>query len=149
VTWAERPDLAPQLHEIACEALPDIPGEEDAVVPGLEEWLAEDMSGLNDRPEGVIVALADGVAVGYAKFHLPQARPGVAVHDLTAVRRAWRGRGVAGVLKRAQLAWAAERGYHRLETGNEERNAPIRALNARLGYRPAADFVRLHGPVAT
>ena len=37
------------------------------------------MSGPNDRPEAVLVALADGVAVGYAKFHLPLARPGVAV----------------------------------------------------------------------
>jgi GNAT superfamily N-acetyltransferase len=119
------------------------------VVPELDEWLAEDMSGPNDRPEGVLVALDGDLAVGYAKFHLPQARPGVAVHDLTAVRRDWRGRGVAGVLKRAQLEWAAERGYTRLETGNEERNAPIRALNARLGYRPTASFVRLHGPVAT
>jgi GNAT superfamily N-acetyltransferase len=71
------------------------------------------------------------------------------MHDLTAVRREWRGRGVARVLKRAQIAWAIERGYERLETANEERNAPIRALNERFGYRPAATLVRLQGPVAT
>jgi mycothiol synthase len=148
-TWAERPDLAPALHAIACEAIPDIPGEEDTVLPGFEEWLRDDMSGPTDRPDGVLIALARHEPVGYAKFHLPGARPGVAVHDLTAVRREWRGRGVAGALKRAQIRWATERGYAQLEASNEERNAPIRALNTRYGYRPSASLVRLQGPVRT
>ena len=49
-----------------------------------------------DRAEATFVALASEEAVGYAKFHLsPQARPGVATHDRTAVKRTWRGRGIA------------------------------------------------------
>jgi mycothiol synthase len=145
VSWADEPGLAPQLHAIASEAIPDIPGEEDAVVPPLEEWLRNDMSGPYDRPEAVLVALAGDEAVGYAKLHLPAARGDVAVNDLTAVRRTWRGRGVAGALKRAQLGWAIRNGYASLETLNEERNAPIRALNARFGYRPAGTWVRVEG----
>jgi len=145
VSWADHPRLAPQLHAIASEAIPDIPGEEDAVVPPLEEWLRNDMSGPYDRPEAVLVALAGDEAVGYAKLHLPAARGDVAVNDLTAVRRTWRGRGVAGALKRAQLGWAIRNGYTSLETLNEERNAPIRALNARFGYRPAGTWVRVEG----
>ena len=74
VSWADDPGLAPQLHAIASEAIPDIPGEEDAVVPPLEEWLRNDMSGPYDRPEAVLVALAGDEAVGYAKLHLPAAR---------------------------------------------------------------------------
>lgn len=145
VSWADEPGLAPQLHVIASEAIPDIPGEEDAVVPPLEEWLRNDMSGPYDRPEAVLVALAGDEAVGYAKLHLPAARGDVAVNDLTAVRRTWRGRGVAGALKRAQLGWAMRNGYTSLETVNEERNAPIRALNARFGYRPVGTWVRVDG----
>ncbi|MGH3022540.1 MAG: GNAT family N-acetyltransferase [Gaiellaceae bacterium] len=146
-TLASRPDLAPAVYEVAREAYPDIPGEEESEMEPYEDWLAHDMSGPNDDPEGVFLAVAGGEVIGYSKFHLPQARLGVAVHDLTGVKRAWRGRGVAGALKRAQIAWAKERGYERLETWNEERNAPIRKLNERLGYRPASGQVLLRGPL--
>ena len=49
---------------------------------------------------------------------------------MTGVRRAWRGRGIAGALKRTQLAWAKANGYERLETANETRNVPIQRLSA-------------------
>jgi GNAT superfamily N-acetyltransferase len=75
--------------------------------------------------------------VGYAKFSLTEARPKVADHDMTAVRRAWRGRGIARALKCAQIAWAKRSGFERLETSNEARNHPIRRLNDQLGYRLA------------
>ena len=64
------------------------------------------------------------------------------------MKRAWRGRGIAGALKRAQIAWAIEAGLERLEAGNEVRNEPIRRLNQRLGYRPAPGRILLRGPLA-
>jgi GNAT superfamily N-acetyltransferase len=145
-TLAARPELAHGLYEVACESVPDVPGQEDEI-ERFEDWFAHDMSGPNDRADSTFVALsADGEVIGYAKFHLPQARPAVAAHDLTAVRRAWRGRGLAGALKATQIAWAKEAGYERLETFNEVRNAPIRRLNERFGYRPAAGRVLVRGP---
>ena len=147
VTLAARPDLLSGVYEVAREAYPDIPGNTEDEMEPFDEWLAHDMSGPNDDPEGVFLALAGGEVIGYSKFHLPLARPGIAVHDLTGVKRAWRGRGVAGALKRAQIAWAQERGYERLETWNEERNVPIRKLNERLGYRHASGAVLVRGPL--
>ena len=146
VTLAARPELLHGVYEVAGEAYPDIPGHEGEM-ESFDDWVALDMSGPNDDPEGVVVALAGPEVVGYSKFHLPQARPGVAVHDVTGVRRAWRGRGIAGALKRTQIAWAKERGYERLETWNEERNTPIRKLNERLGYRLAPGRVLVRGPL--
>ena len=147
VTLAARPELLRGVYEVACEAYPDIPGHEEDEMEAFDDWVAHDMSGPNDDPKGVFVALAGAEVVGYSKFHLPQARPGVAVHDVTGVRRAWRGRGIAGALKRAQIAWAKEHGYERLETWNEERNTPIRKLNERLGYRLAPGRVLVRGPL--
>ena len=106
------------------------------------------MRGSGDLPEATFVALAGDEVVGYAKFSLTAARPMAAVHDLTGVKRAWRGRGIAGALKRTQIAWAKQQGYERLETTNEMRNEPIRSLNARLGYRPEPGRVFLLGPLA-
>lgn len=36
----------------------------------------------------------------------------------------------------AQVRWAAVNGVTRIFTGNDETNAPMRAVNRRLGYRP-------------
>ena len=144
VTWAERPDLAEGLWEVAREAAPDIPGEEEADVGELEEWLDRDMRGSGDRPEAVFVALEGGEVLGYAKLAFSDETSERAFHDLTGVKRAHRGRGIAAVLKAAQIAWAKEQGYAALQTANEVRNAPIRHLNAKHGYvlEPGVVIVR-------
>jgi len=144
VTWAERPDLAEGLWEVAREAAPDIPGEEETDVGELDEWLERDMRGGGDRPEAVFVAVEDGEVLGYAKLAFSEETTERAFHDLTGVKRAHRGRGIAAVLKAAQIAWAKEHGYRSLQTSNEVRNAPIRHLNAKHGYvlEPGVVIVR-------
>jgi GNAT superfamily N-acetyltransferase len=148
VTWAKRPELARGIYEVVVEAYPDVPGWEDAYVEPFEDWLAHDMRGPGDFPEATFVAVAGDEVVGYAKFSITAARPDVASHDLTGVKRAWRGRGVARALKAAQIGWAKESGYRELRTRNDERNAPIRRLNAEFGYRPAVGRIYLKGPLA-
>ena len=100
-----------------------------------------------DRPEWTFVAVAGEEVVGYSKWSLTTAQPHTAHHDLTAVKRSWRGRGIAGALKSAQLAWAKENGYTKAVTNNEERNAPIRRLNERFGYLPAGGRILMRGPL--
>jgi len=148
VTWAERPELAPGMYEVALEAEPDIPGAEDDDVEPFDDWLSHDMRGPGDRPEATFVALAGDEVVGYAKFSLTAAQPAIAHHDLSAVKRAWRGRGVARALKSAQINWALSNGYKELHARNEQRNEPIRRLNARLGYRPGIGRVYVVGPIS-
>src|SRR6202012_1729000 len=72
--------------------------------------------------------------------------PTAAGHSITAVKRAWRGRGIARALKAAEINWALDNGYTELHTSNEERNAPIERLNAHLGYRPKVERIPLVGP---
>jgi GNAT superfamily N-acetyltransferase len=147
VSWAGRPELAPGLYDVYVEAAPDIPGEDEAAIPPFEEWLANDMSSASDRPEATFVALAGDEVVGYAKLSISAGQSDVAWHDITGVKRAWRGRGVAGALKRAEIAWAKENGFARLQTSNEERNEPIRRLNERHGYSTWPGSVSVRGPV--
>lgn len=148
VGWAEQPEVARGIYAVAVEAYADVPGGEDEVMEPFEDWLAHDMQGSGDRPDATFVALAGDEVVGYAKFFLTAAQPAVAFHDMTGVKRAWRGRGIAGALKRAQIGWAKANGYERLETGNEVRNEPIRRLNASLGYHESPGRVLMRGPVA-
>jgi len=147
-SWAERPGIERGLYEVAVEGYPDIPGQEDDAIEPFEDWLEHEMRGSGDREDATLVALAGDEVIGYAKFSLTDAQPKTAHHDLTAVKRAWRGRGIAGALKAAQIRWAKEHRYEDLRARNEERNEPIRRLNARLGYRPAPGLIFLEGPLS-
>jgi len=148
VTWAQRPELARGIYDVALEGIPDIPGSEDEEIEPFDAWLEHDMRGSGDRPEATFIALAGEEVVGYAKFSLSTAQPTIAHHDLSAVKRAWRGRGIARALKATQINWALAHGYAELRTRNEERNEPIRRLNADFGYRPGIGRIYLAGPLA-
>jgi GNAT superfamily N-acetyltransferase len=142
VRWADRPELARGLHEVSLETQPDVPGSEDWSGEPFEVW-----KGMH-RPDVMFAAVADTEVVGFAELFLTKARPEVVVHSMTGVKRAWRRRGIAGALKRAQIAWAKEAGYERMQTANELRNEPIRRLNAQLGYRESFGRVEVRGPLA-
>ena len=148
VTWDQRPELDRGIYEVACEAYPDIPGDRDQTTEPFEDWLEHEMKGSGDRADATFIAVSGDEVIGYSKFSLTEAQPTTAHHDLTAVKRAWRQRGIAGALKRTQILWAKERGYERLATQNEMRNEPIRRLNERLGYREAPGRIVMRGPLA-
>jgi GNAT superfamily N-acetyltransferase len=148
VPWSVRPELSRGIYDVAVEAYADVPGTEDDEMEPFDEWLAHDMQGSGDRPEATFLALAADEVVGYAELALTAAQPTVAFHDMTGVKRAWRGRGIAGALKRAQIRWAKDQGYERMVTGNEMRNEPIRRLNRSLGYQEAPGRVLMRGPLA-
>lgn len=144
--WSQRPELAQGIYEVAIEAYADVPGAEEDEMESFTDWLAHDMGGADDA-QLTFVALAGDDVVGYAKLSRTPARPGVASHEMTAVKRVWRGRGIARALKCAQISWAIRSGLERLETSNEVRNAPIRHLNRELGYRPQPGRLLLQGPL--
>jgi len=150
-TLAERPDLIDGVHALAIEAFADIPGGDAPMAPGdLAEFRARDV----DRPSiphaAFFIATEEATdrVVGYACLLLqPPHRRRIAWHDMTAVARDWRGRGLAGALKRATIGWAIADGFDVLEAGNDTDNLAMRAVNARLGYVPSPDFVILRGPL--
>lgn len=151
VTLATRPDLVEGIFHVAEEAFPDIPSVEEPMRVGTrDEFRARDVDRPGIPPEAFAIALdgASGRVIGYASLIRQAGSSTRAYHDMTAVARAWRGRGVAGALKRATIGWAIRSGLERLETGNDDANTAMRALNARLGYRPLPDLIEFRGPLA-
>ena len=149
-TLAERPDLGYGVWETAGEALPDIPYDSDVPPqPGTyEQFAAQQLAGPRYIPEATFVALEGEQVVGYGKLGWINRSAGIADHDMLAVRRAWRGRGIAQSLKAAQIAWALDNGLVELRTGNEERNTAARAVNAHFPYTPMPDGLAFRGPCA-
>ena len=121
VTWAERPELARGPLRGGLRGVPGRPGREETPMDSYEEWLSKDMQGDSDRPDATFVALVDGEVAGYAKLSLSKSDTKVAYHDMTGVRRAYRGRGIAAALKRTQIA-LGEAGRLR-EAADRERGA--------------------------
>jgi GNAT superfamily N-acetyltransferase len=147
VSVAARPALAELTYDIACEAIVDIPGPV-RTPPTRERWLLEQASGPGVLTGGTMVAVAGGAVVGVASLLAREAASGLAENGLTAVRRSHRGRGIATLLKRTQIAWAAANGYRELVTSTAEHNASMRAVNERLGYVERPATIELEAPVS-
>jgi GNAT superfamily N-acetyltransferase len=144
VTLEERPDVAEAMYEVFAEAEQDVPGED--VGTSYEDWRSFNVDRPTRAPAFSFVALAGDEVVGYAQLDVFETE---ARHGYTAVKRAWRRRGIARALKHAQIAAATERGLERLITQSEERNLAMRTLNEQLGYRPDPDrsLDELRGPL--
>ena len=147
-TLAARPELVAGVHALATEAFLDIPGGDGPMAVGdLAEFRARDVDRPGIPPDAFVVAVeaATGRVVGYAALLRTPADPSVAFHDMTAVARDWRRRGLASAMKRRTIGWAIDHGLTALETGNDEANLAMQAVNARLGYRPLPDFLTMRG----
>jgi GNAT superfamily N-acetyltransferase len=143
VTFAERPDLAEALFTIALESYRDQPGRAETRIGSFETWRSW---GLDPHPpEAYLVALEDDRPLGYG-FLVREEEAWT--NGFLAIARAERGRGVAGAIKRGQVAWAKEHGVRTLRTANEVRLEGLLALNRRLGYRPLYTEIVMRGPAA-
>lgn len=143
VALADRPELAESLYAVGTEAAADIPGHAGDM--SFEQWRAIELDRPTRRRDLLFVAVANDEPVGYVSMD-DYGRDGH--NGLTAVRRTWRRRGIATALKRTQIAAAKRAGFERLITGSEERNLPMRTLNAKLGYRPepSRSTLTMRGP---
>ncbi len=131
VSVAERPEVwARAYDEVALPTIPDMDIQPPMQVTA-EEWVTE---WIND-PAAMFVALDGDEVIGVAGLMLDTDQPARAEVAYTAVRRDWRGKGVASTLKRTSMAWAAEHGITEIYTWTQEGNANMRKLNEQLGFR--------------
>lgn len=137
IRLSERPELWGQCYErFGQEAMSDF-----ALYAPLEisrEKWESDWAG-----DPMFLALDGDEVVGCAGLFVDTDVPDRAEHALTAVRRDHRGRGLAVHLKQQTLHWAAEHGVREVYTWTQQGNAPMRALNERLGFRAGITSVTM------
>jgi GNAT superfamily N-acetyltransferase len=147
VELAQRPDLCPGAYSVACEALPQMPLHAPLELPSYERWMDEDAAGPDVLEGGTLVALDGERVVGFVSLLRRAADPHLAEHGLTSVAASHRNRGIATALKQAQIAWASRNGFRELMTSTQDANAPMRAVNDKLGYEPRPAWIRLEAPL--
>ncbi|MDQ6673180.1 MAG: GNAT family N-acetyltransferase [Chloroflexota bacterium] len=92
-----------------------------------------------DRDCSTVVLSGDEpVALCWLKGDRRLGRYGI---EFTATAPDWRGQGLATFAKLAALRLAAHAGVAWVGTANDETNAPMLAINRRLGHSPLADLV--------
>jgi GNAT superfamily N-acetyltransferase len=123
------------VYEVDLATTPDVPATDQVDALPYEEWL--DM--IWRRPtitlDGSFAAVvADRIAC--ITILAANVQLGRAYNEYTATLAPYRGRGLAELVKRASLRWAAENEVSAVWTNNDETNAPMLAVNRRLGYEP-------------
>jgi GNAT superfamily N-acetyltransferase len=126
-------DRLPELHRLAVACYADEPtGSPPGEEMPFERWLEEDLGVPTIDPVGSVVAEADGKLVAYGIVMTDGA--GRAENDFTGTHPDYRNRGLARLVKLASLHWARANGVREIWTGNDAENAPMLAVNRRLGY---------------
>jgi GNAT superfamily N-acetyltransferase len=124
-----------QTFAVDAESVLDEPGDDPIDALEYEQWLHDYW----ERPDLDLdvgrAAVVDGkaVAVAYVIVDLESRR---AVNAYTGTLRDYRGRGLARLAKLGVMRRLAELGVTLMITENDETNAPMLAINERLGYRP-------------
>jgi mycothiol synthase len=97
--------------------------------------------------EPMFLAVHDGEVIGCAGLNRDPDQPQRCENALTAVRRGWRGRGIAVHLKCRTLRWAAEHGVTEVYTWTQAGNTAMLTLNERLGYVRGHTSITLSRPL--
>jgi len=128
------------IHHVDELSMIDEPGEITFDDVPYDYWLAHFWANpLLDR-DASTVALVDGIAATVTFLTVDRAR-GRATNNGTGTLPEYRGRGLAMLAKRASLARAAELGVTAVYTGNDVTNAPMQAINRKLGYAPCSSML--------
>jgi GNAT superfamily N-acetyltransferase len=137
----DTPAMRRQLHEVNYRTVLDIPGREGTFF-SFEEFSQMVFDSSWYRPGGQILALDGATAVGLAAVAF-YPDTGLAYHNMTGVDSAYRGRKIAQALKLLAIRFGRQIGATHMRTHNDSRNAPMLAINGKLGYRPEPGKFRL------
>lgn len=130
-------DRSELLYDLYAETRADTPSAEPRTQWTFEEWRAETLgSPLLDLDMSVVV-LEQHEPVSFA-WLLSDREGGRAETLMAGTRRGRRGRGLATLAKIESTRRAAALGIHRILTDNDHENAPMLAINRKLGFRETA-----------
>lgn len=135
-TLADQPGEATERALYALDTLVagDNPGDEIGEFPPFEEWRPMMLGRQGQRPEFIGIAADGDRIVGFTTMYTTTV-PGLFDIGFTGVDREYRGRGIALALKVRATQVALQFGATAIRTGNDSRNAPMLAVNQKLGYK--------------
>jgi len=113
--------------------------------PSFERFVEDEVRHPQALLDAFFLAKKGDLYVGESALKRSESDPGVLWQQLTGVLPEYRGTGIATALKLRTVEYAQVMGYREIRTFNSSRNAPMLAINTKLGFarQPAwIDFIR-------
>lgn len=131
-----------QWHELFEEVRKDIPRDEPPTAFTFDEFAEIFLVDEEFLWDVSMFAFDADKLIGYTLIYEMDNR-GVLFQALTAVDKDYRGRGLAKALKSRAMRRAKEKGITEVHCDNDTRNAPMIAINERLGYKSKPGMIAM------
>jgi RimJ/RimL family protein N-acetyltransferase len=131
----DRREVQDRLYRLESAARLDEPSIGQTTPPSFEEFLESTFRGPGFLPEGIFVARVGDQYVAMTELSRIPNQPDTLFIHFTGTLREYRGKGFASELKRQSTEFAVSRNCRYLETANDSQNAPMWAINQRLGFK--------------
>jgi GNAT superfamily N-acetyltransferase len=136
-----------RIYELVSRTVFDIPGVTLAWFPPFDEWAKWALNEAETPPDCHIFAADGERVVGVTALERIKTT-GAMYTAHTSVDPGYRGKGIALALKLASIAVARQHGAPYMRTNNDALNAPMLAVNRKLGYVPTPGIYRLEKNLA-
>jgi len=144
----EGQDSLKKLHELVQLISADMPSPAPFTPTSYEQWKAFELKNPNLLPEGYMIAKDGSKYVGLSTVWRIDKEPRSLIQGNTGVRREYRERGIAVALKLRVIDFARRNGYEKLKTWNASDNAPMLAVNTKLGFKREVGWITLEKKLA-
>ncbi len=132
-----------KIHELVQLIWADMPREAPFTPLSFEQWESFSLKNPQLLPENYFIAKDGPSYVGMSNAFRIDTEPGVLQQDDTGVIREYRGRGIATALKLKVIEYGKRNGYHRVKTWNDSVNAPMLAVNTKLGFKRQVGWIMM------
>ncbi|MCI4351995.1 MAG: GNAT family N-acetyltransferase [Thermoplasmata archaeon] len=135
-------EVAEQLYRLDCETSVDVPRMYPYVPIPLAAFRRFYMEGPNALPEAWFIAKHRGRYVAMSFAQREAAAPDTLEQAYTCTQRDYRRRGLALALKLRVIEYGKRNRYRWIRTHNDSLNAPMWALNERLGFHRVSTIIQ-------
>ena len=123
-----------KLYEHHPTTMGDMPLPDTYTPVSFAEFIKQVINSPNLIPEAFFIAKAGELYVGESYLQASKADPTQPYQGLTAVRREFRGKGIATALKIKVIEFAQKNNYKTIKTSNDSENPSMLGINQRLGF---------------
>jgi mycothiol synthase len=142
------PDATKKLHEVVQSIAEDIPQPAPYTRVSYDQWEAFELKNPSLLPDAYFIAKDGNQYVGLSVVWKSDTEPKSLYQGNTGVIRDYRGNGVAVALKLKVIEYARKHGYEKIKTWNASNNAPMLAVNTKLGFNRQIGWIVLEKDLA-